>query len=55
LFEPGFVAVLGRRPSEAALFEAADVIVNGALAELDAAGDLPLGQMQPEVQAEHVV
>jgi hypothetical protein len=45
LFEPGLVAVLRQGPGEAALFEAADGIVNGALAELDAAGNLPLGQM----------
>jgi hypothetical protein len=55
LFELAFVAILRQRPSEAARFEAADEIVNGTLAEPDAPGDLPLRQVQPEVQAEHVV
>jgi len=49
------VVALWQGPSQSRLLETEQILVYGTLAELNAAGDLPLRQFQVEVQPQHVI
>ena len=53
--QPLVVTAIRQRPGQPGLLEADQILADGALAELDAARDLPLRQLQLEGQPQHVV
>jgi len=54
VFDALFIPFRAERPDEAGGFHARQIVVNGALTDVDAAGDLPLAKLLLEVQPQNL-